>query len=31
VVFTYMDDLEQAIRRLRGRLRRQPDAPASAE
>jgi multidrug efflux pump subunit AcrB len=29
VVFTYMDDLEQAIRRLRGRLRRHPDAPAA--
>jgi multidrug efflux pump subunit AcrB len=29
VVFTYMDDLEQAIRRLRGRLRRNPDAPAA--
>jgi multidrug efflux pump subunit AcrB len=27
VVFTYMDDLEQFIRRLRGRLRHKPDAP----
>jgi multidrug efflux pump subunit AcrB len=27
VVYTYMDDLEQAIRRVRGRLRHRPDAP----
>jgi multidrug efflux pump subunit AcrB len=30
VVYTYMDDLEQAIRRLRGRLRHKPDAPGVA-
>jgi multidrug efflux pump subunit AcrB len=29
VVFTHMDDLEQAIRRMRGRLRRKPDEPAA--
>jgi multidrug efflux pump subunit AcrB len=27
VVFTYMDDVEQFVRRLRGRLRHKPDAP----